>query len=151
MGSTPNPQPGDWLIHEALAPRAGFLAPTWKKAKRAEVITVTSTRVGLYFDGEPGFQTVVPADITRWWNIFDPPASPDDIPCPGDLVEGLEFYHGTYRAVIRTVRGSWVSYVEECGDFSDVFRLMPYCEFVKVGWATSKKPSVYDWLRRPAV
>lgn len=105
----------------------------------------------LYLEGEPGLQTVTRADITRWWNVFVPPTDPEDIVPPSWVEEGTEFYVKNFRAIIRIVRGNWVSFIEESGEFNDVLRMMPYREFIEAGWVGSQKPSVWEWLRRPLV
>lgn len=153
VGSIPEPKTGDWLEHEAFG-KTGR-----RRAKRAEVITISSSTVSLYLVGEPGFQTVQRSDITRWWNTFLPPDDPSDVAPPSWLQEGKEFYvtdsrdpkRPEYHAIIRIVRGTWVSFIEQGPDHNDVFRLMPYQEFSRVGWQAIEKLSVWEWLRRPLV
>jgi hypothetical protein len=148
VGSIPDPKPGDWLEHKAIKPRTHLLG-TRRRAKRAEVIGVSSCAVAIYLEGEPGLQTITRADITRWWNIFVPQPDPEDIEPPPWVKEGVELHVKNYRAVIRSVRSNWVSFIEECPEFHDVLRMMPYREFVAAGWVG--KPSVWEWLRNPLV
>lgn len=147
MGSIPNPKPGDWLEHEVHSHRLG--------TKLAEIIGTTDRSVSFYLQGEPGYQNVPRSDITRWWSIFVPPTHPDDVTPPPWIEEGREFYVSRagkeYRAVVRVVRGTWVSYIEECPDFRGVFRLVSYREFRDMGWDAQLRPTVWEWLRRPAV
>jgi hypothetical protein len=156
VGSVPSPKPGDWLEHEA------FSRPSYRGTRKiAEVADASSTIISLYLQGEPGFHPLPRAEITRWWNPFEPKAEPDDIEAPAWLQQGMEFDvephafgnrgDGAHRAVICTARGAWVSYVEDCVDYSNVFRLMPFREFTKLGWKARRAPSVWDWLRKPMV
>ncbi len=148
MGSILNPQPGDWLQHEA------FLWPSsrGRQAKLAEVVQVSSSEVRIYLLDNPGHHAITHAEVTRWWDIFKPPLVEEP---PSIIQSGDEFTTSlggkNYRAVIRGVRDTWISFVEECNDFSDVFRLMPYRDFVTAGWTASQGRSVWDWLRHPLV
>jgi hypothetical protein len=150
MGSVAAPQVGDWLEHEAIRPASSRLLGR-RPAKRAEVIDVTSQAVSLYLEGEPGIQTVTPAEVTRWWNLWTPPQDQEDIVPPGWLVDGTECTVGNFRAVIRVVRLNWISYVEQGAYFCGVFRLVPYSEFDRAGWVKTVKVSAWEWLRNPIV
>jgi len=137
---------GDWLQHEAFKSR-----PT---VKRAEIVGFCEENtVMLYLDGEPGPQNVSRSEITRWWNYYLPVPRPDyDEDVPAWYEEGHEFdtLNGKYHAVIRYVKGAWLSYLETSDELGLVFRLKPFIEFKQI-WTAVKKPSVWEWLRTPGV
>ena len=154
-GSIPKPKTGDWLEHEAFS-KSGWRR---RQAKRSEIVDVSHGHVSLYIVGEPGVQRIKLVEMARWWNTWLPPDDPEDVMPPDWLVEGCEFWTTTttsgkeveYRIVVRVVRGAWLSYVERSTEFADVFRMVPYSEFVKVDWHRFQPISVWDWLRKPAV
>lgn len=135
-------QPGDWLVHSAFQRR--------NTVKRAEIVTFFSgSKVGLYLDGEPGMHTITCADITRWWELFIPPAAE---PNPFYVKPGATFVTagGEYTAVIREAHPGWVSFLETSEKFGAVFRIKPYDDFAP-HWAPLRRPSVWEWLRQPGV
>lgn len=141
MASIPNPQPGDWLQHEA------FRHYRFKKAKIAEVVSLSAKSVTLCLNGEPGRQVVSRAEITRWWNVFEPKPDPEALEPPVWVQAGKFFQVPDHQALIYTVRDSWVSYMEDCKEYRDVFRIMPYRDFTTAGWQPLRKVSVWELIR----
>jgi hypothetical protein len=153
VGSIPDLKPGDWLEHEALDDHSRRRR---RPRKLAEVgtLSISTNSVGLYLQDEPGLHTVTRAEVLRWWNVFDPKIETDDIVAPHWIQKGKVFRVDALpetRATIYTIHGSWISYIEDCPDYSEVFRLMPYRTFRDVGWDAKHRPSVWDWLRQPLV
>lgn len=155
MGSTHNPTTGDWLQHEAFVSRRGDGG--WK-SKLAEVAWTNTSFVNLYLAGEPGLIVLTRAEIIRWWNLFEPPPTLHDVNAPPWVKANTKFTTRSqdptdcYEASILTVKGAWVSYIEDCIEYTNVLRIVPYSEFMGMGWVvTAGRPSVWTWLRQPLV
>ena len=106
----------------------------------------------LYFDGEPGPQNVSRSEVTRWWNYYLPVTSAEDEEVPSWCEEGQEFatLNRKYHAVIRYVKGAWLSYLETSDELGLVFRIKPFIDFKRT-WNVMSKTSVWEWLRTPGL
>lgn len=155
-GSLLEPKAGDWLEHEALGRNRSRLG------KLAEVIDVLGTELNIFIEGEGTRQTITRADLARWWNLFTPAKDPEDILPPKWLREGREFQstsaHGQCLAVVRIVKGAWLSFEETCtldenrgALYQNVLRIKSYKEFASHGWIALHRPSVWDWIQHPLV
>ena len=143
--SVPNLKPGDWLQHEALHGGRNH------RVKRGEVVSVSGPKVLLYLDGELDQQSVESSWVTRWWNLWLPQPNSEDVQVPPWIAKGESFRVKTSVAIIQTVKDSWVSYLESCDQYQNAFHLVPYREFVKAGWQSFNRRSVWEWLRHPLV
>jgi hypothetical protein len=126
-----------------------------RKPKLAEVVSEADGNVVLLAHGDSKSCTITRAEVTRWWNVFLPPDEPDDLEPPRWVRSGQTFILRKSTAIIRTVRGSWLSYVEwedtDTREHVQIFRLLPYKDFLQAGWEAMRRPSIWEWLRHPAV
>lgn len=157
-------KPGDWLQHHSLKQELRIRQRHVTVFKRAEVISTRTGEILVYRTGEPGTHSLRPEEVFKHWGYFVPWKDPDAVRPSSDVTSGSHFHvlvakssdqgevhHERFRAEIRTVNGAWISFLEDCQEYSEVFRLMPYQEFLEDCWQPEPKTSVWAWLRSPAV
>ncbi len=130
------PCTGDWIENGALTFRSD-------RRRIAEVVAVRGNRISIRIDGEPHEKDVKMEDF-HWWKPF---TTTGEVP-PAWLKRGESYRVGSNRAIIMTTKPGWLSFLESCPDYSDVFRMVEYEKF-KEHWRPDKPRTAWDIMNGP--